>query len=113
VETDGGFSAEPLQRIIHINGVDLGGGPLLTGTRGFIVCGCFHFAEGPVREPGKCYHFRVFSLSRPKTPGQWIAHIGAGIIALFLVWWQLRVYVLCPLHILLRDQSHPIQVSNS
>jgi hypothetical protein len=40
------------------------------------------------------YYCRVFNLSRPKTPGQWIAHIVVGIIALFLVWLLVRVYVL-------------------
>jgi hypothetical protein len=37
---------------------------------------------------------RVFSFGRPKTPGQWIGHIVGAIIALFLVWWMLRVFVL-------------------
>jgi hypothetical protein len=28
-----------------------------------------------------------------KTPGQWIKHLLMAIIALFLIWWLLRVYV--------------------
>jgi hypothetical protein len=31
-------------------------------------------------------------LGRPKTAGQWIGHFAMAIIALFLVWWMLRVY---------------------
>ena len=40
-----------------------------------------------------CYYCRVFNFARPKTSGQWIGHIAMAIIALFLVWWMLRVYV--------------------
>jgi hypothetical protein len=32
--------------------------------------------------------------TEPKTIGQWIRYIVVGAIALFLVWWMLRVYVL-------------------
>jgi hypothetical protein len=35
----------------------------------------------------------VFNLGRPKTAGQWIAHFVLALIAVFLVWWMLRVYV--------------------
>jgi hypothetical protein len=28
-----------------------------------------------------------------KTPGQYVKHILAAIVALFLIWWLLRVYV--------------------
>lgn len=31
--------------------------------------------------------------TEPKTAGQWIRHLGMAIIALFLIWWLLRVYV--------------------
>jgi hypothetical protein len=31
--------------------------------------------------------------SEPKTAGQWIRQIVVAIIALFLIWWLLRVYV--------------------
>jgi hypothetical protein len=31
--------------------------------------------------------------SEPKTAGQWISKIVVAIIALFLIWWLLRVYV--------------------
>jgi hypothetical protein len=40
-----------------------------------------------------CYHCDVFRIGRPGTPGQWIAHLALGIVALFLVWWLLRVYM--------------------
>jgi hypothetical protein len=36
----------------------------------------------------------MFRIGRPETPGQWIVHIVLGIVALFLVWWMLRAYVL-------------------
>jgi hypothetical protein len=29
-----------------------------------------------------------------KTAGQWIRHVVVAIIALFLIWWLLRMYVL-------------------
>lgn len=45
--------------------------------------------------PGRdCYHRRMFNFGKPKTPGDWIVHIAGGIIAIFLVWWMLRMYVL-------------------
>jgi hypothetical protein len=31
--------------------------------------------------------------TNPKTPGQWIRNIVVAMIALFLVWWLLRVYM--------------------
>lgn len=43
---------------------------------------------------GACYHLEMFRIGRPETPGQWIAHILLAIVALFLVAWMLRVYVL-------------------
>jgi len=36
----------------------------------------------------------MFQLGRPRTPGQWIGHIVLGIVALLMIWWMLRVYVL-------------------
>jgi hypothetical protein len=36
----------------------------------------------------------MFNFGQPKTAGDWIVHIAGAIIALFLVWWMLRVYVL-------------------
>jgi hypothetical protein len=41
----------------------------------------------------RCYDCFVFQFGRPKTAGQWIGHIVGAIIALFLVWWMLRVFV--------------------
>jgi hypothetical protein len=43
---------------------------------------------------GACYHGRMFNFGKPKTVGDWMVHIAAGIVAIFLVWWMLRVYVL-------------------
>jgi hypothetical protein len=37
---------------------------------------------------------RMFNFGKPKTAGDWIVHIAGAIVAIFLVWWMLRVYVL-------------------
>jgi hypothetical protein len=36
----------------------------------------------------------MFQLGKPQTAGQWIAHVLLGVIALALIWWMVRVYVL-------------------
>jgi hypothetical protein len=36
----------------------------------------------------------MFNLGNPKTGGDWIVHIAGVIVAIFLVWWILRLYVL-------------------
>jgi len=36
----------------------------------------------------------MFNFGNPKTPGQWIGHIAGALIALFLIWWMLRLFVL-------------------
>jgi len=36
----------------------------------------------------------VENRTEPKTVGQWIRYIVVAVIALFLVWWMLRLYVL-------------------
>jgi hypothetical protein len=41
-----------------------------------------------------CYDATVFNFGRPKTLGDWIVHIAGAIVAVFLVWWMLRIYVL-------------------
>jgi hypothetical protein len=43
---------------------------------------------------GACYHWRMFNFGKPKTAGDWIVHIAGAIVAIFLIWWMLRVYVL-------------------
>jgi hypothetical protein len=53
----------------------------------------FQFLPARQSRRGGCYHCGVFQFGRPKTAGQWIAHIVGVIIALFLVWWMLRVFV--------------------
>jgi hypothetical protein len=35
-----------------------------------------------------------FNFGKPKTVGDWIIHIAGAIVAIFLVWWMLRLYVL-------------------
>jgi hypothetical protein len=41
-----------------------------------------------------CYYCRMFNFGKPKTAGDWIVHIAGAIVAIFLVWWMLRMYVL-------------------
>jgi hypothetical protein len=41
-----------------------------------------------------CYHSCMFNFGKPKTIGDWIIHIAGAVVALFLVWWMLRMYVL-------------------
>jgi hypothetical protein len=41
-----------------------------------------------------CYDPIVFNFGKPKTVGDWMVHIAGAIVAIFLVWWMLRVYVL-------------------
>jgi hypothetical protein len=36
----------------------------------------------------------VLNLSKPKTAGQWMVHIVAALIALMLIAWLLRLYIL-------------------
>ena len=43
---------------------------------------------------GACYYGRMFNFGKPQTVGDWIVHIAGAIIAIFLVWWMLRMYVL-------------------
>jgi hypothetical protein len=40
-----------------------------------------------------CYHGGMFNFGTPKTIGDWIVHIAGGIVAVFLIWWMLHVYV--------------------
>jgi hypothetical protein len=47
----------------------------------------------PFPEP-KCYHQAVENRTEPKTVGQWIRYLVVALIALFLVWWMLRLYVM-------------------
>jgi len=41
-----------------------------------------------------CYDAIVFNFGKPKTAGDWIVHLAGAIVAIFLVWWMLRAYVL-------------------
>jgi hypothetical protein len=41
-----------------------------------------------------CYDGIVFNFGKPKTASDWIVHIAGAIVAIFLVWWMLRLYVL-------------------
>ena len=44
--------------------------------------------------PQACYYDPVGDRTDPRTAGQWVRYIVVAVIALFLVWWMLRVYVL-------------------
>jgi hypothetical protein len=39
-------------------------------------------------------HCGMFNFGKPKTAGDWIIHIAGAIVAIFLVWWMLRLCVL-------------------
>jgi len=53
------------------------------------------FSPGfPERFLSPCYHATVFNFGKPKTVGDWIVHVAGAIVALLLVWWMLRSYVL-------------------
>jgi len=41
-----------------------------------------------------CYHRWMFNFGRPKTVGDWVVHVAGALVAIFLVWWMLRMYVL-------------------
>jgi hypothetical protein len=36
----------------------------------------------------------MFNFGSPKTTGDWLVHLAGAIVAIFLIWWMLRVYVL-------------------
>jgi hypothetical protein len=36
----------------------------------------------------------MYNFGKPKTAADWIVHIAGAVVAIFLVWWMLRVYVL-------------------
>jgi len=36
----------------------------------------------------------MFRFRAPATPGQWIAHALAVVVAIFLIWWLLRLFIL-------------------
>lgn len=40
-----------------------------------------------------CRAARVENRTEPKTVRQWIRYVVVALIALFLVWWMLRLYV--------------------
>ena len=46
------------------------------------------------RENPPCYDATVFNFGSAKTTGDWIVHLAGAIVAIFLVWWMLRLYVL-------------------
>lgn len=61
-------------------------------------CDCSKNLQGTgllIGEPqSACYHGRMFNFGSPKTAGDWIVHVLGAALAIFLVWWMLRLYVL-------------------
>ena len=53
-----------------------------------------HGESGPQFMPLDCYHCFMFNFGKPKTAADWLVHVATAIVALFLVWWLLRLYVL-------------------
>jgi hypothetical protein len=47
-----------------------------------------------ILEHTACYDRYMFNFGKPKTIGDWVVHIAGAIVAIFLIWWMLRVYVL-------------------
>jgi hypothetical protein len=43
---------------------------------------------------GSLLSFLVFRFGKPETAAQWIGHIVAAIVALFIVWWMFEAFVL-------------------
>ena len=41
-----------------------------------------------------CYHNSMFNFGRPKTSGDWIVHLAGAIVAVFLIWWMVRLFIL-------------------
>jgi hypothetical protein len=37
---------------------------------------------------------RMFNFGKPRTAGDWIVHVLGAVVALFLVWWLLHMYVM-------------------
>jgi len=36
----------------------------------------------------------MFNFGKPKTTGDWLVHFAGAVVAIFLVWWMLRMNVL-------------------
>jgi hypothetical protein len=73
----------------------IGGG--LEPARGFIPAGGHSgrlFLSNSLLGFSTCYHDPVANRTEPKTAGQLVRYIVVAVIALFLVWWLLRMYVL-------------------
>jgi len=52
------------------------------------------FARTPDPLSGPCYLCPMFNFGKPKTASDWMVHIAGAIVAILLVWWMLRMYVL-------------------
>jgi hypothetical protein len=34
----------------------------------------------------------VLNLGKPRTAGDWVAHLVLGVMALFLIWWMMHMF---------------------
>lgn len=50
-------------------------------------------ASAKSQEDSECYHSQMFNFGKPKTAGDWIAHLVLALIAIFLIWWLLRLFI--------------------
>ena len=48
----------------------------------------------PFSAARSCYHRRMFRFGRPSTPLQWLGPVVMASVALFLIWWMFRAFVL-------------------
>jgi hypothetical protein len=60
---------------------------------------CGGFAPSPREWAHNLYDWTdtispMFNFGKPRTAGDWLVHVAGAIVALFLVWWLLRLYVL-------------------
>jgi|GEM_PF-1980040 hypothetical protein len=69
--------------------------PICTLVGGIIAAAAYStYRVPPTSLPPTCYDQPVDNRTEPRTARQWIRYLVIAIIALFLVWWMLRVYVL-------------------
>ena len=49
--------------------------------------------NGGVCHGGLLHCVAMFRFGKPKTPGEWMIHVVGAMIALFLIWWMFRLYI--------------------
>ena len=61
--------------------------PAHRATGGFCICPSS--GKLPLRDSRSMFRF-----GKPETPAQWIGHLVLALVALFLIWWMFRAFVL-------------------